>query len=293
MRLHRFSLAGWFKKDVVIEAAHSPRQGFCDGASRCYLVGSVCTSRLVQPASLLLNISEVFLHPSGLKAGAACGAPRSISRVVFDAIDWQEGPNLFHLFLFDSVNPGRLDGLSMMHAVLVRTDEFLRKVWFHLRSMTRLEFGELRAYFLERLWNFWHTLTRRTWAARVGTKVFSPGLRSELPNMYFVGQRYRPKPYTGRVLLFRRGLRPISRYLDWRLGWGGVLSGPIDVVEIEGGHSNMFDEPGVRRTAAALAASLQGHAQDENRQPIRNGVGARIDRRGRTGPVLPRNPKQA
>src|SRR5262245_46909565 len=102
------------------------------------------------------------------------------------------------LVLFDAVNPGRLDGLSMMHAVLVRTDEFLRKIWFHLRSMTRLEFGELRAYFLERLWNFWHTLTRRTWAARVGTKVFPPSLRSELPNMYFVGQRYRPKPYTGR-----------------------------------------------------------------------------------------------
>jgi hypothetical protein len=38
------------------------------------------------------------------------------------------------LVRFDSVNPGRLDGLSMMHAVLVWTDEFLRKIWFHLRG---------------------------------------------------------------------------------------------------------------------------------------------------------------
>ena len=81
--------------------------------------------------------------------------------------------------------------------------------------------------------------------------------------MYFVGKRYRPKLYTGRVLLFRRGLRPISRYLDWRLGWGGVLRGPVDVAEIEGGHTDMFGEPGVRRTAAALTASLQGRAQDK------------------------------
>jgi thioesterase domain-containing protein/acyl carrier protein len=181
------------------------------------------------------------------------------------------GQDVALLVMFDAVNPGRLDDLSISHAVFVRADEFFRKIWFHLRSMTRLEFGDLPDYFLERVRNFWHTLTRRTWAAQIGTKVIRPVLRSKLPNIYFVAKRYRPKPYPGRVLLFRRGLRPISRYLDWRLGWGGVIKGPVDVVEVEGGHSDMFDEPGVRRTAAALAEGLRGHAQDEDQQRARNG----------------------
>src|SRR5262245_29867481 len=71
---------------------------FCDVSKSVLFVGSVRTSWLVPPASLLFNISEVLLHPGALKARAACGALRSGSRVVFDAIDWQEGPNLFRLF---------------------------------------------------------------------------------------------------------------------------------------------------------------------------------------------------
>jgi len=74
-----------------------------------------------------------------------------------------------------------------------------------------------------------------------------------------MGRRYRPKPYTGRVVLVRRSLRAISKYLDWKLGWDGVIAGEFDVVEIQGGHSDMFNEPEVQRTAATLATYLQDH----------------------------------
>src|SRR5260370_39904794 len=50
-----------------------------------------------------------------------------------------------------------------------------------------------------------------------------------------------------------RGLRPISRYLDAKLGWGGVITGEFSVVEIPGGHSDMLLEPQVQLTAAKLA----------------------------------------
>jgi hypothetical protein len=75
------------------------------------------------------------------------------------------GQEVALLVMFDAVNPGRLDGLSMMHAIFVQADELCRKIWFHLRSMTRLELGNLPAYFLERLKNVWRTLTSRTWSA--------------------------------------------------------------------------------------------------------------------------------
>jgi thioesterase domain-containing protein len=84
---------------------------------------------------------------------------------------------------------------------------------------------------------------------------------------------YRPKAYNGRVVLFRRSLRAIGKYLDWKLGWGGVITGELDVVEIEGGHDDMFNEPGVQRTAAALTAYLRDHPQGQHQCGLTQAVG--------------------
>jgi hypothetical protein len=78
------------------------------------------------------------------------------------------------LVLFDAVNPGRLDKLSAMQRIFVQADENYRKVWFHLRSMTRLKFGDAPAYLLERLKNVWRTLTRRTRLARAHARFVHP-----------------------------------------------------------------------------------------------------------------------
>jgi hypothetical protein len=72
--------------------------------------------------------------------------------------------------------------------------------------------------------------------------ILSPLFR-QLPNMHLMGMRNEPKPYDGRVVLFRRSLRAISKYLDWKLGWGSVITGEFNVIESEGGHSDMFNEP--------------------------------------------------
>jgi thioesterase domain-containing protein/acyl carrier protein len=164
-----------------------------------------------------------------------------------------QGQEVALLVLFDSVNPARLDGLSVMQAIFVQADEFCRKIWFHLRSMTRLKFGDLPAYFLKRLKNVWHTLTRRTWPARASMEFLRLVLRRDLPNMHLMGRRYRPKPYNGRVVLFRRSRCAISRYLDAKLGWGRLIAGEFDVVEVQSEHDDMFDEPQVQHVAAELA----------------------------------------
>jgi thioesterase domain-containing protein len=149
-----------------------------------------------------------------------------------------------------------LDTLSVIHAIFAQADELRRKIWFHLRRMTQLEFGEVPAYFLARLKSVWHTLTRRTGPARVTTEFLRQVFPRQLPNMYLMGRRYRPKSYDGRVVLVRRSLRAISRYLDWKLGWGDVIVGEFDVVEIQGGHGDMLGEPQVQCTAANLIAYL-------------------------------------
>jgi oxalate---CoA ligase len=173
-----------------------------------------------------------------------------------------QGQEVALLVLFDAVNPARLDGLSVTRRIFVQADELCRKVLFHLRLMTRLNFDDLVAYFIERLKNVWHTLTRRTWPARATIQFLRRTLRLP-PNMHLMGRRYRPKPYNGRVVLFRRSLRASSRYLGWDLGWSGVITGEFDVIESQGGHGDMFDEPEVQRTAAKLATYLRDHQRNQ------------------------------
>jgi thioesterase domain-containing protein len=45
-------------------------------------------------------------------------------------------------------------------------------------------------------------------------------------------RRYRPSPYPGRVLVFRRRPQLSGRYLDPKLGWGEVVLGKLEVFQL-------------------------------------------------------------
>jgi amino acid adenylation domain-containing protein len=67
---------------------------------------------------------------------------------------------------------------------------------------------------------------------------------------------YNPRPYQGRVVVFRsskqtHGIRP-----DPALGWGDVLKGELELWEIPGHYINLWIEPGVRELAANLKVCL-------------------------------------
>jgi acyl-CoA synthetase (AMP-forming)/AMP-acid ligase II/thioesterase domain-containing protein/acyl carrier protein len=171
------------------------------------------------------------------------------------------------LVLFDSVNPARLEELSTLGIVLVQADELFRKIWFHLRWMIQLEPARVPDYFIQRLKRIWHTLTRRTGPARAATNFFRPIFSIQPPNLYAVGRRYRPKSYDGRVILFRRSLRAVSKYLDWKLGWASVITGDFNVVEIPGGHEDMLG-PQVQCTAVKLTAYLRDPPERGRRRAL-------------------------
>src|SRR5262249_8068599 len=146
---------------------------------------------------------------------------------------------------------------------------------------------ELWGYFVERVRNVWHTLTRRTWLAQASTRLVSAVSRRPPAKLYLnlMSKRYRPRPYDGRVVLFRRSLRPISRYLDCKLGWGGVITGEFDVVEVRGDHGDMFDEPEVRRTAATLAAHLGDRLRSKSECAERSAM-VEVFGQGETGSLV-------
>jgi amino acid adenylation domain-containing protein len=68
---------------------------------------------------------------------------------------------------------------------------------------------------------------------------------------------YHPKPYAGRVTLFRTGGHPLLSSFDEQFGWGELAQGGVEVRLMPGGHGNILDEPHVRVVAQSFQASLR------------------------------------
>ncbi len=68
--------------------------------------------------------------------------------------------------------------------------------------------------------------------------------------------QYQPGPYTGRVSVLRAQVRPLVHQALPDLGWGRVVSGPIDVRELAGHHGNQFSEANIQQLATALSEAL-------------------------------------
>jgi thioesterase domain-containing protein len=67
---------------------------------------------------------------------------------------------------------------------------------------------------------------------------------------------YKAQPYNGKMVI----LRSPGVYPDPSLGWGGLVHGEIETVDIPGKHPNrrtILNEPFVEKTAAALKKYLQ------------------------------------
>ncbi len=83
-------------------------------------------------------------------------------------------------------------------------------------------------------------------------------------NLYAMND-YVPQLYPGRVTLFRAMLAQVAEgwYCDPYLGWGKLAAQGIEIQEIPGLHTKMFDEPQVKVVAEKLRACLDKAQADE------------------------------
>jgi thioesterase domain-containing protein len=70
------------------------------------------------------------------------------------------------------------------------------------------------------------------------------------------GQNYVPKPYPGKMILFRATSQPPGIVKDPTLGWRG-LSGELEIHDVAGHHGSIVSEPYVRELAAKLEECIQ------------------------------------
>jgi len=69
-------------------------------------------------------------------------------------------------------------------------------------------------------------------------------------------RRYRPEPYPGRVLLFKRINDLSGRYRDPSFGWLGTVTGDFDLCLVRSAHLDIFREEGRNLIARKLAVRL-------------------------------------
>ena len=75
---------------------------------------------------------------------------------------------------------------------------------------------------------------------------------------------YQPRPYAGKVTLFRTRRHSLFGPFDPEMGWGGLARGGLEIKEIEGFHANILQEPYVQLLAQQLKACLD---QAQNNAP--------------------------
>jgi amino acid adenylation domain-containing protein len=69
---------------------------------------------------------------------------------------------------------------------------------------------------------------------------------------------YAPRPYSGRVILFRSTHKPMGQRSDPRAGWNNCAVRGLEICEVLGNHENILLEPQVRSVAKQLKACLNG-----------------------------------
>jgi thioesterase domain-containing protein len=67
---------------------------------------------------------------------------------------------------------------------------------------------------------------------------------------------YHPKPYQGKVALFRSRSHPPLCSFDPQCGWGELAAGGVRVTVVPGSHENILDEPHVQAVAEAIKKKL-------------------------------------
>jgi len=69
--------------------------------------------------------------------------------------------------------------------------------------------------------------------------------------------RYEPRPYRGRLTLFRSKREPTGWWFDPHAGWGPFAKGGIDLHMVDGDHFTMFQEPGVTQMAQQITELVE------------------------------------
>jgi FkbH-like protein len=179
------------------------------------------------------------------------------------------GQEIALLVLFDTYGPGypkQLPSTSKLRKRLNRLRLRFDLHWSNFKASKgqRLAYVRVKAGRWKRAILFRHRERikhlRLVLQARTQTGSFSKAIREVNQAGHWAAGDYVPKPYAGRVTLFRATQQPRGIYPDPTLGWSSVAQ-DMKIYDVAGHHGSMVREPRARGLAEQLSQVLR-EAQD-------------------------------
>ena len=188
-----------------------------------------------------------------------------------------EGLEIGLIALFDTSGPGyprHLPEITRLQRMKNRQKQRFASHWRNLNSPGwehKLKYLQERgrAFFKRIYWSIRITVEKTLIQKRRNIRqVVEANLKAV--------HSYEPQDYEGKITLFRASNQPPDIYSDATLGWGKLVSGPLEIHEIEGYHGSLVSDPQAKNLAAVLSKCLEQAYQNLE---IKNGENSDVFKR--------------
>jgi thioesterase domain-containing protein/acyl carrier protein len=172
-----------------------------------------------------------------------------------------KGHEVALLVLFDTLNPA----MQQSHETVKKLQSRFQKMKFFARELRELRLRNIDRYLLEKAQGFRDRVHEAAFKLKYATRARVNGGRLENSEhiIRVALEKYRPRPYSGRVAFFNAAARPAGSIWDFSEGWQH-LTKEFEVHEVPGDHHSMFLEPNVD----SLASKLRGTFDKFSTAPI-------------------------
>jgi thioesterase domain-containing protein/acyl carrier protein len=178
-----------------------------------------------------------------------------------------KGQEVGAVIMFDTWIPGYLSRFTGREAGRARSSFEIERVLVHARNLRQASLSGAVRYAGEQLSTI---LVDRIRYSKLGLyRLFGFEVRSGKARsaedqddvLLIAAKSYRPKPYDGRVLLFRSDKYRTWKYWDRALGWSHMLPG-LTVHEVPGIHDSMLTGPQLPSIAEAIRSVMDESARE-------------------------------
>lgn len=139
-----------------------------------------------------------------------------------------------------------------------------RRISRFLGNFSSLSLAEKIEYLRQKL--FTRTLRRiYSLAVSFGFRTVPSFMKSTDDITWVAAMNYQPRPWSGKVTLFRTEVQPDPR-LPMDLGWTPLAQGGIELYELPGDHDLVFREPNIQVLAAQIRSRLERSGTERSEQ---------------------------
>jgi thioesterase domain-containing protein/acyl carrier protein len=172
-----------------------------------------------------------------------------------------QGKEVGLVMMFDTWVPGYLSRFNGREARQARSSFEIERILVHVRNLRQTSLARAVRYTWEQLGTIFVDRIRYTKLGLYRLLGFEVGSKNALSTenqddiLLIAVKNYRPKPYDGRVLLFRSDKYRTWRYWDASLGWAHLVPN-LKVFAVPGVHDSMLTGPHCPSIARAITEAI-------------------------------------